>query len=263
MMRRLLGDCGGLAPLICVVLALPACDSDPGQGAARPAAVGDDSQAPMELAASHIMLKFVGAEPGRMRSGIEVTRTRDAALELAAVLAARIRDGENFEELASQYSDGPNYFRGGNLRVFRVGVYPEAMSAAIESLEIGEISDPVETQYGIHVIRRNPIERISVRQILIMHADSAHKPDGVVRSRDEAQSLSREVLARLRAGGDFAELALEHSDHSSKQQGGDLGSITRFVIDDRFVDAAFNLGIGETSDVVETGYGYHIIQRYE
>ncbi len=66
----------------------------------------------------------------------------------------------------------------------------------------------------------------------------------------------------MQDGGDFAELARQYSDDPSGQRGGDMGRITRFIIDDRFVAAAFDLDIDETSDVVETGYGYHIIRRY-
>jgi hypothetical protein len=223
-----------------------------------------DPESMMELAASNLMLKFVGAEPGRMCAGIEVTRTREEALELAAELADRISAGEDFERLAQEYSDGPNYYRGGNLRIFRAGAYPAPLSNAVKALEIGEVSDPVETAYGIHLLRRNPIERIHARQILIMHEGSAHKPKdkNITRSKAAAEALSRDILTQLQDGGDFAELARQFSDDSSSQRGGDMGRITRFIIDDRFVAAAFDLDIDETSDVVETGYGYHIIQRY-
>lgn len=286
-MRRVPHRCGALAVLLCLAATLAGCQSekaeepDPSREGLidpnvenrlaapppidrhRPPPLNpDDPEAMMELAASNLMLKFVGAEPGRMRKGVEVTRSREEALQLAAELAARIRAGEDFEKLTEEYSDGPNYWRGGNLRIFRAGAYPAALSDAVKALEIGEISDPVETAYGIHILRRNPIERIWVRQILIMHEGSAHKRPEVTRSKTEAEALGRELLSRLGAGEDFAALARQYSDDGTRTNGGNMGRITRFVIDDRFVAAAFDLEIGETSDLVETGFGYHIIQRY-
>lgn len=68
------------------------------------------------------------------------------------------------------------------------------------------------------------------------------------------------VLEKLDAGASFAELATEYStDTGSAEQGGDLGWFPRGVMVTEFEDAAFALNPGETSGLVETDYGYHII----
>ncbi|MDR5906031.1 SurA N-terminal domain-containing protein [Franzmannia qiaohouensis] len=84
------------------------------------------------------------------------------------------------------------------------------------------------------------------------------------RSRDEAEARLEEVQARLDAGDEFAELAEEYSDDTSTSEaGGDLGTVSRGFFDDAFEEAAFSLGEGETSDIVESGNGLHLIRVTE
>ena len=73
----------------------------------------------------------------------------------------------------------------------------------------------------------------------------------------------RQIKARLEAGEDFATLAAAESDCPSKTRGGDLGFFGRGMMVAPFEEAAFNLGVGEISDVVETQFGYHIIKLTE
>ena len=65
----------------------------------------------------------------------------------------------------------------------------------------------------------------------------------------------------LESGGDFAALARQHSDCGSAQAGGDLGAFGRGQMVKAFEEAAFALGVGDTSVVVETPFGFHIIRR--
>ena len=81
------------------------------------------------------------------------------------------------------------------------------------------------------------------------------------RSKDDAKTLIDELKSKLDDGGDFAELAKEHSDCPSGENGGDLGEFGRNQMVKKFDDAAFALDIDETTDVVETAFGYHIIHR--
>lgn len=77
----------------------------------------------------------------------------------------------------------------------------------------------------------------------------------------QSKAKAEELLARLRAGGDFNALAKEHSiDTSNKDQGGDLGWFGRGMMVKPFEDAAFALQPGELSGIVETQFGYHIIK---
>ncbi len=79
---------------------------------------------------------------------------------------------------------------------------------------------------------------------------------------DEAEVLVRaeQVLARVKAGDDFAELAREFSEDTSAEQGGDLGLFSPGEMVPEFDQAAFSLEEGEVSELVRTTYGYHIIK---
>ena len=82
-----------------------------------------------------------------------------------------------------------------------------------------------------------------------------------VASNKEALKSIKKIQARLAKGEAFEELAREVSDCPSGSQGGDLGSFGRGRMVDEFDKAAFDLEVGETSPVVETEFGYHLILR--
>lgn len=74
-------------------------------------------------------------------------------------------------------------------------------------------------------------------------------------------TLAQTVLAEVKRGKDFAALALQYSvDETSKANGGDLGWFPRGVMELQFEAAAFQLVPGQSSDVVQTRFGYHIIK---
>lgn len=77
----------------------------------------------------------------------------------------------------------------------------------------------------------------------------------------DTEETGQEVLKKLKEGASFADLAKEYStDTGSAESGGDLGWFPRGMMVAEFEEAAFTLPIGETSALVKTDYGYHIIQ---
>lgn len=76
----------------------------------------------------------------------------------------------------------------------------------------------------------------------------------------EDENLAKEIAEKLKDGGDFAELATEHSeDPGSAVNGGELGFFPRGEMMPEFEEAAFSMEVGAISDLVKTDFGYHII----
>src|SRR5215472_233458 len=136
---------------------------------------------------------------------------------------------------------------------------PEKRSYAILVLDpavIGAQSVPTEAQLqSEYNNRRNEFqvpERVKARHILLK-ADASN--DAQVKPKAEA------LLKQIQGGADFAKLAKENSqDTGSGAQGGELGWIVRGQTVPECEKSAFSLGVGQTSGLVKTTYGYHIIQ---
>ncbi|MDH5749445.1 MAG: peptidylprolyl isomerase [Rhodospirillales bacterium] len=101
--------------------------------------------------------------------------------------------------------------------------------------------------------------KVEASHILLTHAEGARPASE--RTKDEAKTAMEAIKAELDGGADFADLASEHSECPSGQSGGSLGEFARNMMVKEFEDAAFALGVGETSDIVETDFGFHLIQR--
>jgi parvulin-like peptidyl-prolyl isomerase len=86
----------------------------------------------------------------------------------------------------------------------------------------------------------------------------------VIRTRDQAHAVAVDVLRRLKAGEDFARLVLDYSDEpNAGARGGSLGRFGHGAMVRQFEEAAFALKPGQISDIVESPFGFHVIQRTE
>ncbi|MCB1184174.1 peptidyl-prolyl cis-trans isomerase [bacterium] len=232
--------------------------ADHGQ-AATPAAAPAPSAEPQELAGAHILIMYQGSQ----RAPATITRTKEEAFARAQEVAKLARDGGDFAALAREYSDGPSGPTGGDLGVWTQGRMVPEFDQAILAMDIGDVSDPVETGFGYHIIMRKKVEKVSARHILVMHVDSMRKPAEITRTKEEALVRINEVKQKIDAGSDFAAMAREYSDGPTGPNGGDLGSFGRGRMHPAFEEAAFGLEVGGVSGPVETPFGYHLIQRYK
>ena len=102
-------------------------------------------------------------------------------------------------------------------------------------------------------------DQVRASHILLMYAGSERS--SAQRSKDSAQTEIQGIKSQLEGGADFAQLAQQHSDCPSGKQGGDLGMFGRGQMVKAFEEAAFALQVGGQSGVIETPFGFHIIQR--
>lgn len=110
-------------------------------------------------------------------------------------------------------------------------------------------------------IARLPKE-VGAKHILVMHNKSRERPETITRTKDEALKRAQECLVKLRGGADWDQLVKEYSDEpGADERHGDLGTFGRGQMVKAFSDAAFELRVGQVSEVVETPYGFHIITR--
>lgn len=101
--------------------------------------------------------------------------------------------------------------------------------------------------------------QVTASHILLMYKGSARSTAD--RSKEAALQGIEEIGRKIAEGADFGDMAREHSDCPSCEDGGNLGSFRRGMMVPEFDDAAFSLDVGEVSDVVETAFGYHLIKR--
>lgn len=106
---------------------------------------------PREISARHILIQYRGSA----RAAPAVVRSKSEALERAKLVEAKVRAGEDFSALAGEYTDEPGGAeRGGDLGRFTRDKMTKRFADAAFALQPGQISGPVETQFGFHIIQR-------------------------------------------------------------------------------------------------------------
>ena len=175
--------------------------------------------------------------------------------------------GESFEKLAQEYSQDPSAKSNkGNLGYFTAlqMVYP--FETAAYNTKVGEISMPVRTKFGYHIVKvnnRRPSQgQVKVAHIMIRATTGLPAADSL-----EAKQKIDEIYSKLKQGEDWNQLAAQFSDDvNSKNKGGELSnwvSVGKMGIPS-FEDAALALkNPGDISAPVQTPYGWHIIKLLE
>jgi len=211
----------------------------------------DEFDKPKTVEARHILFKVdQDAKPEAIE---EARKKAEDVLKLA-------RADKDFAELAKEYSEGPSKSNGGFLGAFRKESMVKAFSDKAFSMKAGEISDPVKTRFGWHIIKvekvneasTEPYEsaKVKIQQTLTdQKAKTLAYDDAetVYDSTFESDDLDRIAAER--------QLKIYDSDYFNRQ-----GTVNGVQDPNQFVSAAFNLQDNEISEVQELPDGFYIIQ---
>jgi peptidyl-prolyl cis-trans isomerase C len=180
----------------------------------------------------------------------------DADLETRiAEIRSQFKSEEVFVQVLAEQKLTPETLRA-NLRE---GMQIDLMIDAEVSARAAVTPQQVEAFYTGNPGEFQRGERIRASHILVRVAPDADAP-----AKEQARTKAADLLTQVRAGGDFAALAKQHSDDTgSGAGGGDLGFFERGQMVGPFEEAAFALMPGQTSEVVETPFGLHIIRLDE
>ena len=188
----------------------------------------------------------------------------NAILQRAQGLLDEANNGTDFRQLAIANSADQTALQGGDLGWRKMAQLPGVFIEAVEGLEIGQISAPIRSDAGYHLIKlyerkgggEQLIEQHFARHILI-------KPNEI---RDEATAISQltELRERIKTGEDFALLAKEFSeDPGSALNGGELGWSTPGMFVPEFEQTMSSIELDEVSAPFLSQFGWHILQVTE
>ncbi|XP_011568532.3 putative peptidyl-prolyl cis-trans isomerase dodo [Plutella xylostella] len=115
----------------------------------------DGEEAPRAVQCSHLLVKHSGSRRPSSWREENITKTKEEAMEILAEYRRQVVDREiPFEELAAQYSDCSSAKRGGDLGRFKRGQMQKPFEDAAFALKVGQLSQIVDTDSGVHIILR-------------------------------------------------------------------------------------------------------------
>jgi peptidyl-prolyl cis-trans isomerase D len=214
----------------------------------------DEFKTEAAVTARHILIKAESDDPPEA-----VQKKKEHALEIME----KAKAGEDFAELAKTYSEGPSAAKGGELGEFKKGDMVKPFSDKAFSMEPGEISEPVPTRFGWHVIKVEAVHPESVRTLEAATDDIRKKLAGE-RAETLAYDAAEAVYDATFDGDDLVKIAearnlTAHETDWFTKSGPGEGIKNR----SRFAAAAFDLQLMAISDIKDFGDGYYLIQTTE
>lgn len=208
-----------------------------------------------DVHASHILVKV--AETALPKDTLE-------AYNKIMKIRARILKGEDFNKVAAEksISDDPSAKdNGGDLGFFTSLQMVYTFETAAYKTKVGEISMPIRTRYGYHIIkvteRRKAQGEVMASHIMVKTTPTMTKEDSL-----NAYTKITEIYNKLKAGSKFEDLAAEFSDDkSTAKKGGELPWFGTGKMPLEFEKVAFAMNNkGEYSMPMRTKYGWHIVK---
>jgi len=205
---------------------------------------------PARPAVVHLKTIFLGFD--------EASEAGTTAHKKIEEIHRRLLAGEAFDDLARKYSDDPSSSNGGDLGFLKPGDLGEpAFRAAVAKLAVGEVSDPVRTTYGWHIIEvteeRPKTGELHVRHILVRVEPTEGDIDKVFK---RATALHDSLMA----GAVFDSLADRYGNDPAAGPGGDLGWLKVNELPAFFRDVLKSLKPGDVSQVLRESAGFRIVK---
>jgi peptidyl-prolyl cis-trans isomerase SurA len=190
-----------------------------------------------------------------------VPKPSDAVLAKAhdkiTLVEGKLKAGGDFAELAKQYSDCPSAKFGGSLGTLKLEDLNNApFEAAAKALDVGQVSPPVLTEFGYHIIKVEGVEgdQYTLRHIL---ARAEATPDDVA----AAQKLAEKVRGEIVEGADFAKEAAQYSgDFATKNTGGLIGEVPISNLPDDFKASLKGVPAGGIAPVTKEARGFRVVK---
>ncbi len=211
-------------------------------------------QQPETVSARHILFKV------KQDADAE---TVEAARQKAVEVMEKARAGEDFAELAKTYSEGPSKDKGGQLGEFQRKDMVAPFSDAAFALAVGEISDPVKTQFGWHIIKKeahNPAATLPLEAAATEITDKLKDQKARNLAYDAALALYDITFdgEELEKNAKDSGLDLMTTDFFTQQKG--PAKIADAAL---FAKTTFALPMMEISDITEIGDSYYLIQAID
>ena len=178
---------------------------------------------------------------------------------LAADLQARAAGGEDFTQLAVEYSDAGDALEGGDLGWRRASELPGVFLLELQNLAAGEVGRVIESSNGFHILRLAE-RRLASAAGEVVRRRVAH----ILLDGEDAREQLVALRGRFERGESFADLAREYSvDQATAKEGGDLGWAVEGGLLPELEAALVELGAGEVSDPVRSPFGWHLLRVTE
>jgi peptidyl-prolyl cis-trans isomerase SurA len=190
-----------------------------------------------------------------------VPKPSDAVLAKAhdkiTLVEGKLKGGGDFAELAKQYSDCPSKAFGGSLGTLKLeDLNNPPFEAAAKALDVGQVSPPVLTEFGYHIIKIEGVQgdEYTLRHIL---ARAEATPDDVA----AAQRFAEKVRSEIIGGADFAKEAAQYSgDFATKSAGGLIGEVPVSNLTDEFRAAIKDVPAGGIAPITKEARGFRIVK---
>lgn len=182
----------------------------------------------------------------------------------AAQALAKLRGGASFAQVAAGFSDAQDALKGGELGWRPAERLPPLFSEPLLKMKPGEFTEILRSPNGFHILKLLD-RRSKDAPVLITQTHARHiliKTSELV-PENEAKTRLSEIKQRIDKGANFAEQAKLYSEDGSAAQGGDLGWLSPGETVAEFEGPMDALKAGQISGLVQSGFGWHLIQVLE